>query len=782
MRACQRAVIPILGALLAAAAGALAADWPQWRGPQRDNIARETGLLRKWPAGGPKVLWSTEVCQGYAAAVIHSGRVYFEDYDREKKEWLLRCLALADGRELWRFAEAKTIRPNHGITRTSPAVDERFVFALDPKCVFHCLDAATGKEIWRKDLVEVYGTQVPPWYNGQNPLIEPDRVVLGVGGAAVLVALDKPTGDERWRTPNPAGWLLSHASVMPAELCGVKQYLWCTLAGPVGVAADDGRLLWHHDRKFNVAVAPSPLAVGDDRVFMTSGYDAGTVMLRVRRDGERFSTETLFDWTAEKWSAEVHTPVLHDGHLLAVGKEQRGLLTCLRPDGEIVWTSAGRAEFDLGSFLLADGLLFILEGKTGVLRLVEANVQEYRELDHAAVLHGDSVWGPMALAGGRLVLRDMRRMVCVQVGAEKAANADEPPVAGAVPRSPPDSAAAPLARNDQAEALAGEDSSDAGPAVVLVRHAVCQRVPVASPVTYRLVQTFDVKGAGPGRFVEARGLAVGPHNRLYLAGDGKIAVYSPELEFIGETATSGPVWSVGVAADGTVYAGAEGRVEVFTAGLSASPATGPARTPSAGPAPAATAATVWEDGERLGRVTAIAAAGERVFLADVQGRCVREYERSGKMRTEIGKANRMRGFLIPNGFLDFALDPRGELHVANPGMHRVERYSDAGALLGRWGRFDGQDPAGFTGCCNPTNIALAPDGDVLVSEKAPPRIKCYTSAGELRAVFGADELDPTSRNVDLAVDDRGRVFALDTARVRILVWEPLAPAVKGEQQ
>jgi outer membrane protein assembly factor BamB len=373
------------------------------------------------------VLWSVEVCEGYAGPAVVGDRVYLNDYDRTNNAWLVRCFALADGRELWRYTDPKRIRPNHGITRTVPAVDSTSVFALDPKCVFHCLDAATGQERWSKNFVRDYNAQIPPWYNGQCPLLEDDRVILGVGGDALIVALDQRTGREIWRTPNEKQWPLAHASIMPAELCGEKQYLWCTLFGPLGVRASDGRLLWHHPRQFNVAVAPSPLPVPPDRVFMTSGYDAGSVMLRLIREGDTYKTEALFDVGGEVWNAEVHTPILLDGHLFAVGKKRRGLFTCLDLDGKTVWDSADHAAFDLGSFLLADGLFFVLEGKTGMLRLLEANTTAYRELAHAPVLSGHDVWGPMALSGGKLLLRDMTKLVCIEVGAPQTAQAEPIP-------------------------------------------------------------------------------------------------------------------------------------------------------------------------------------------------------------------------------------------------------------------------------------------------------------------------------------------------------------------
>jgi outer membrane protein assembly factor BamB len=232
-----------------AAAGRDGTNWPQFRGPARDNISRETGLLRKFPAGGPKVLWSVPAAQGYAAAAIVAGPVYHHDYDESKQVW----------------------------------------------------------------------------YNGQCPLLEDDRIVIATGGAAILVALDKATGKEIWRTPNPGKIAMSHSSVMPATLGGVRQYLYGTLKGPLGVSAADGKQLWDFARRFNVAVAPSPIAVSEDLVFMTGSYDAGSVMVRVRNAGGSFKAEQVFDMKNNEWNSEVHTPIVWKGHMFAVGKKRRGL-------------------------------------------------------------------------------------------------------------------------------------------------------------------------------------------------------------------------------------------------------------------------------------------------------------------------------------------------------------------------------------------------------------------------------------------------------------------------
>ena len=361
------------------------------------------------------------MCQGYAAPAVFGGRVYLNDYDRKAKQWMVRCHDLKDGKELWRFVEGKKIRPNHGITRSVPAVDGKYVISLDPKCVLHCLDAVTGKELWQKNFVREYKSTIPAWYNGQCPLIEEDRVVVALGGTSLIVALNKTTGDTIWATPNSEQRPLSHASIMVAEIGGVKQYLYTTLQGPLGVAADDGRLLWSFPWKFNIAVANSPLYCGEGRLFYTNCYETETVMIQVTREGDTFKAEKLFSLAANDWNSETHTPIFYQDHIFGVGKKRRGLFTCLNLKGENVWDSKGKAAFGLGSYILADGMFFILEGKTGMLRLVEANTTEYKELASTQILSGHDVWAPLALSDGKLLIRDMTRLVCLDVADPNAA-------------------------------------------------------------------------------------------------------------------------------------------------------------------------------------------------------------------------------------------------------------------------------------------------------------------------------------------------------------------------
>ena len=378
-----RRVLTAAFATACLAGGAQADNWPQFRGPHRDGISQETGLLRAWPAGGPQVLWETEVCEGYAAAAIDDGKVYFHDYDPKSTEWMVRCLTLDGGKELWRFGEKKRggIRPNHAITRTVPAVDGKYVFSLDPKCVFHCLEAATGKELWQSYIPRDFDTPIPPWYAGQCPLLENDFVLISPGGRALLAAFDKATGKVLWETPDPDKTLMTHASVMPAVIEGVKQYLFVNLKG-AGAADEQGKLLWWFPWQFNLTVPVAPLDLGQGRILLTGPYDAETVVVKVTRAGAAFTAEQDFALGRGGWNSEVHTPIVHQDHFFAVGKKSRGQFACLDMDAQIVWDS-GREHFGLGSFLLADGMFFVLDGDSGMLRLLEASTDQYKELASA---------------------------------------------------------------------------------------------------------------------------------------------------------------------------------------------------------------------------------------------------------------------------------------------------------------------------------------------------------------------------------------------------------------
>jgi outer membrane protein assembly factor BamB len=389
--------------------------WPQFRGPNRDGISPETiGLARAWPLGEPRELWAVDVGEGYAGAAVRNGCVYLMDYDRDKKQDALRCLSLADGREIWRFAYPVPVKRNHGMSRTVPALSDKLLVAMGPKCHVVALDPATGELRWGLDLVRQYGATVPPWYAGQCPLIDNGAVILAPGGkTALLLACDPQTGAALWQTPNPHGWKMTHSSVMPMEWEGERMYVYCANNGVVGVSAKDGSLLWETTAwKISIATVPSPLVLSGGRVFLSGGYNAGSLMLQLRKEGDRFTPQTLFKLEPEVFGATQHTPILWDNHLYGVRAD--GKFVCLTPEGKVVWTSAPGQQFGLGSFIEADGL-FLAMNDSGLLRLIEATPEKHVLLAQAQVLKGRESWAPLALAGGRLIARDLTRMVCLDV-------------------------------------------------------------------------------------------------------------------------------------------------------------------------------------------------------------------------------------------------------------------------------------------------------------------------------------------------------------------------------
>ena len=398
-------------------AAALEGAWPAFRGPSRSGISPErTPLARTWGPAGPRELWSVDAGEGYAGAAISQGRVYLMDYDQDKRQCALRCLSLADGREIWRYAYPMAVKRNHGMTRTVPAVSGKYVVAVDPKCNVVCADAISGELRWGLSLVRELGATVPPWYTGQCPLIDGDSVILAPAGKdALFLAVDLATGRIKWKTPNPREWKMTHSSVMPMEWAGRRMYLYCGSGGVAGASAADGALLWDTTEwKISMATVPSPLVLDDGRIFLTGGYNAGSLMLQLAQDAGKIVPRIVFRLPPTVFGATQHTPVLLDGRIYGI--EANGHFVCLDLQGKIVWSSGTADKFGNGSFLVAAGLGFALND-TGMLSLFEAPADKFNLLAKAPVLKGHDSWGPMALVGGRLIVRDLTKVVCLDVAA-----------------------------------------------------------------------------------------------------------------------------------------------------------------------------------------------------------------------------------------------------------------------------------------------------------------------------------------------------------------------------
>lgn len=398
--------------------------WTNFRGPDAGNVVSDgPALASSWPAEGPKVLWTIPVGDGYAAPAILNGCVYLMDYDTTKRADAIRCLSLDDGREIWRRSYGNNIKRNHGMSRTIPAVTPEYLVVMGPKCHVLCLDTPTGDFRWGVDLVQDYGAVEPLWYTGQCPIIDDNKAIVAPCGTDVLImALDCKSGEVLWKVPNPHAWNMSHASVVPMTVLGKKMYVYSALGGLVGVSADTataGSLLFEIPWDAKV-VAPSPVKAGEDLIFCTTGYGRGSRMLRLKEENGAILVEVVYDKPpADILACEQQTPIFHDGLLYGImpkdGGSLKGQFVCYKPDGSLVWSSGNDNRFGLGPFLLADNKYFLL-GDEGELTMADASKPGFEVLGHADIMKGHDAWGPFALAGSRLILRDMNSMACVELG------------------------------------------------------------------------------------------------------------------------------------------------------------------------------------------------------------------------------------------------------------------------------------------------------------------------------------------------------------------------------
>jgi outer membrane protein assembly factor BamB len=412
--------------LFAGVPSSITGSWPRFRGAALDNEYRGAAFLAVPGPGAewhPPVRWTVDLGEGHAGAAVANGRVFVLDYDERRQADALRCFSLDTGKEIWRRWYTVALKRNHGYSRTVPAVSGRFVVTIGPACQVMCCDAVTGSLLWGVDLPRELGAEVPLWYTGQCPLVDSGTAVIAVGGDSLLVGLDLATGKPAWRTPNPHRYRMSHSSIMVAEIGGTRTYVYAAIGGIVGVSAEAGsagKLLWETTAFDAQVIAPSPVCLPDGRVFVTAGYGAGSIMLKVDNGDGGWSTEVVYrHGPADGFACEHQTPLLYRGMLIGIlpkdAGPRRSELACWDPAGRWVWSSGQTSRFGLGPYLLADGKLLILN-EDGVLTMAEASTAGYRPLASAKILAGPDAWAPMALVSGLLIARDSRRMVCVDLG------------------------------------------------------------------------------------------------------------------------------------------------------------------------------------------------------------------------------------------------------------------------------------------------------------------------------------------------------------------------------
>lgn len=389
--------------------------WPQFRGPDRTGISRETGLLKQWPAGGPSQVWkATGIGTGNGAPSVADGRIFGMSYrGQDECVWALNE---ANGKRVWnlRIAAANfNIGPQaqDGPGCTPTVVGDR-LYAIGASGDVVCLQVSDGKLLWQKNLVRDFGGAVPQWGYAESPLVDGNKVIITPGGTdATLVALDRMTGAVIWKGKVPAGDGAAYSSAIAAQVAGKRQYIQFLAHGVVGMAAEDGRFLWRFDAPANnFGINCSAPIVVDDQIFAASSYNTGGGMAKVASGPGGGMTATQVYFTRNMRNHHGGMVVLN-GYLYGFDESN---LTCLDfKTGAVKWSDRSVGK---GSVTYADGHLYA-RSERGPVALVEVNPERYVENGRfdQPDRSGKTTWPYPVIADGRLYLRDHDTLFCYNV-------------------------------------------------------------------------------------------------------------------------------------------------------------------------------------------------------------------------------------------------------------------------------------------------------------------------------------------------------------------------------
>lgn len=405
---------------------ASAADWPQFQGPNRNGISPETGLARTWPASGPRVLWTTKVGLGFAGPVVRDGQVYILDRVENARD-VLRCLSLDTGKELWRYAYNAPGKISHNGSRTPPTVDDRYVYSVGMMGDFLCIDRKTHKPVWRKNLVKDFGLTEPTWGVAQAPSLYKNLVIVAPQAPnAYVVAYNRVTGKLVWKSPGLG--LVGYTTPVVVTLDGTPQVVMIgacnqklTKLGCVaGLSLTDGSVLWKYTGFQCYIPIPYPTLLPGNRLFITGGYRAGAAMIKVNKGPRGFEVKQLFKVDFKTCGSQIQQPIYYKNYLYVNSNSNERLdgMICLALDGTVKWRTSdtdGLPGFERGNLLLADNMIYNLDGRTGILHLIDPSPKGYKELAKAKVLDGHQMWAPMALSNGKLLVRSQYLMKCLDV-------------------------------------------------------------------------------------------------------------------------------------------------------------------------------------------------------------------------------------------------------------------------------------------------------------------------------------------------------------------------------
>ena len=390
-----------------------AADWPQWRGPNRDDHSPDKGLLQSWPKEGPKQVWLNEnVGLGYAGFAVADGRLFTMGL-REGQEFLI-ALDAGTGKELWAAPAGPRYPNNWGDgPRMTPTVDGDRVYAVGGQGQLVCVSAKDGKAVWSKSLVQDLGGKLQDWGYTESPLVVGDLVVCTPGGSqGTMAGLDKKTGEVVWRTKEITD-NAQYASPILVRHAGKLQVIQLVMKKVFGVDPKDGKVLWQHDFPGRVAVIPTPI-YSQGIVYVTAGYGVGCAAVKL---GDDNSVTPLY--SDNKVMKNHHGGVvLVDGHLY--GHSDGAGWACQElSTGKEVWLHKG---FGKGAVHYADGRLYCLDERSGEVALVEASTSGWKESGRFQLGKLSSqrsrqggIWPHPVVVNGRLYLRDQEFLLCYDV-------------------------------------------------------------------------------------------------------------------------------------------------------------------------------------------------------------------------------------------------------------------------------------------------------------------------------------------------------------------------------
>ncbi|MYD59851.1 MAG: PQQ-binding-like beta-propeller repeat protein [Gemmatimonadetes bacterium] len=390
------------------------ADWPQWLGPNRTGISFETGLLTTWAKDGPTVVWEKELGEGFSGISVAEGRVYTM-FSAGEDEFAV-CLDEETGEEIWRFRTGAKYYERQGGNgpRSQPTVDGDRVFVLSAEGWLYALNAKDGKKLWLVDLYDGLGSRVPKFGFSTSPLVEGDLLLLEVGTRqGTFIALDKTNGAVKWASQRD---VVSYSSPIAVDIAGIRQVVFVSGEAAVGLSPADGSLYWRFpwSTSYDLNVA-TPILVPPDRIFISSGYDHGAALLQISQDGDGLSVKKV--WESRGMKNHFGTSLLIGDYIYGF---DNAILKCIEAEtGKEQWKRRG---YGKGTLIYADGQLIILSDK-GKLALADASPTGFREKVSAQVLSG-KCWTPPTLANGKIFVRDMHRIVCMDVSGTQAKPAD----------------------------------------------------------------------------------------------------------------------------------------------------------------------------------------------------------------------------------------------------------------------------------------------------------------------------------------------------------------------